>query len=73
MDDLTKKQEELTAELWKLIEQVDRRLGTMRNTLQQAGPGSSVTMMAGVLTETATELLRVAAKAEGHADAVRLM
>lgn len=48
-------------------------MATLHRALQNAGPGSSATMMAGIVAETAANLLQILAKAEGFASAVRLM
>lgn len=72
-DDLTKMETDLTAEAWKEFATLEKRLATLHRTLQNAGPGSSATTMAGIVAETAANLLQILAKAEGFASAVRLM
>lgn len=73
MDDLTKRQAEITAEVWRRIESLDRRLGTLRNALQMVGPGESATMVAGIVADEANGLLLATAKADGFGDAVSRM
>lgn len=73
MDDLTKTEADITADLWKQIARVDRTLMTLRNALEQAGLGSSVATAASVVAEEAFELAKTAAKGEGHFNAVRMM
>ncbi len=73
MDDLTKREADLVAEMWKQIARFERTMNTVRNALQHTGAGSSVTTVADVLVDEAKELLKLAAKSEGHSDAVRMM
>lgn len=73
MDDLEKREADITAELWEQISRVEKRITTVRNALHHSGPSSTLTMVAGVLAEEAMDLLKTAAKGEGHADAVRMM
>jgi hypothetical protein len=73
MSDLTEKQAELTAEAWQGIERLERRIRSLRNALQHAGPGTPASAVANVVAEEALALAQTVSKAEGFAAAVSRM
>lgn len=73
MDDLTKTQADLTAEMWQEIDRIERRLVTLRNALTHTGASETTTAVSALILEEALLLVQIAAKAEGVALGVRLM